>query len=76
MLPSALYAPPPQQALFFPACQCQEPIKEQWWGNNAGMDQAIVFQSCSLRNRQQIALFLAEIIVQFDQKSDLENIWK
>lgn len=20
--------------LFFPACQCQEPIKEQWWGYN------------------------------------------
>lgn len=24
------------QTLFFPACQCQEPIKEQWWGYNMG----------------------------------------
>lgn len=25
-----------RQTLFFPACQCQEPIKEQWWGYNVG----------------------------------------
>lgn len=53
--------------LFFPACQCQEPIKEQRWGNNVRMDQAIVLQCYSLRKKNvQLRHFLpgrAELLI-------------
>lgn len=30
MFPCALWTPLSRQTLFFPPCQCQEPITEQW----------------------------------------------
>lgn len=36
MFPCALWTPLSRQTLFFPPCQCQEPITEQWWGCNVG----------------------------------------
>lgn len=73
-----------RQTVFFPACQCQEPIKEQWWGYNLGKQckdgpshcsSALLLQKCLAVGLYFWLTCRAELCFKFYLKTWLYKLW-